>query len=229
MKAINKVEMDLCPNIIYYNDDHSNTHKCLEKLNSGINISFSLPSTWHDLIIELEKDAKFLAFHVDMIEKPLHSTPIEFINSITTIARFIPTCKNLKIAVIIKPTTPLSVIRTLQKCEVQGILLDLNYYSIEDCMISADAFINNILYWPKQILSKLPGNIKTTANIDNINLTTRQEQVFRFIIERGSSNKVIAKSLGISESAVKLHVTGILRKYGAKNRTQLAVFSKVIS
>ena len=61
---------------------------------------------------------------------------------------------------------------------------------------------------------------------DEIKLTPRQEQILYLIQERGSSNKVIAKTLGITESTVKLHVGLVLKKYGVRNRTQLAVYSK---
>jgi two-component system nitrate/nitrite response regulator NarL len=101
----------------------------------------------------------------------------------------------------------------------------LNYYDISEVANSANAHINGIPYWPKHIISRLPGNIKKTSTDNPVSLTTRQEQVFRMITERGSSNKVIAKALGITESTVKLHVTEIFKKYGVKSRTQLAVFS----
>ena len=57
-------------------------------------------------------------------------------------------------------------------------------------------------------------------------MTPRQEQIHTLISTRGASNKVIAKTLNISESTVKLHVSAVLKKYGVKNRTQLALFSK---
>lgn len=59
-----------------------------------------------------------------------------------------------------------------------------------------------------------------------IKLTTRQSQILALVSERGASNKVIARMLDISESTVKLHVSAILKKYGVRNRTQLAIFSK---
>jgi DNA-binding NarL/FixJ family response regulator len=70
---------------------------------------------------------------------------------------------------------------------------------------------------PKKIKKKRPNEIE---------LTTRQSQILKLIQERGCSNKHIAKILNLTESTVKLHVGGILKKYNLKNRTQLAVFSK---
>lgn len=59
-----------------------------------------------------------------------------------------------------------------------------------------------------------------------VKLTARQHQIFDIITTRGASNKHIAKMLNISESTVKLHVGSIFKKYGVRNRTQLAVFAK---
>lgn len=81
------------------------------------------------------------------------------------------------------------------------------------------AAINKTKHIPK--VMKKPKNKKTKAVL----LTPRQSQIFSIIVTRGCSNKTIAKMLNISESTVKLHMGAILKKYGAKNRTQLVAFS----
>ena len=48
---------------------------------------------------------------------------------------------------------------------------------------------------------------------------------FNLIAKRGLSNRKIADVLKISEYTVKIHVSAILRLYGVKNRTQLALAS----
>jgi DNA-binding NarL/FixJ family response regulator len=184
-----------------------------------------MPSIWSELAVELEKGAESLVFHIDMITKSIHSTTIEFIDAINTTIKFIPNTKTLKIAVLITPSTPLSVVRTLQKSGIQGIVLDLNYYSVEEVATSVNALVNKIPFWPKHIIDSLPGNIKKKHSSEDMSLTTRQEEVFKLVTERGSSNKAIAKLLGISESTVKLHLSKIFKKYGVRSRTQLAIFS----
>jgi DNA-binding NarL/FixJ family response regulator len=62
-----------------------------------------------------------------------------------------------------------------------------------------------------------------TAVVNNIKLTSRQNQVLTLVCHRGISNKAIAKILEISESTVKIHISAILKKYGVRNRTQLAL------
>ena len=59
----------------------------------------------------------------------------------------------------------------------------------------------------------------TAAKAD---LTPRESEVLEFLL-RGASNKEIARSLDLQVVTVKLHVRGICRKLGAKNRTQAAL------
>ncbi len=53
-------------------------------------------------------------------------------------------------------------------------------------------------------------------------LTARQNEVLQ-LLALGHSNKEIAKSLGLLEGTVKVHVRDILRKLGVSNRTQAAM------
>ncbi len=52
--------------------------------------------------------------------------------------------------------------------------------------------------------------------------TPRQREVLKLLGE-GRPNKVIARQLGMCESTVKVHVRHIMRKLGARNRTQVAL------
>ena len=52
-------------------------------------------------------------------------------------------------------------------------------------------------------------------------ITPRQTDVLRLLIE-GRSNKGIARKLGLSESAVKFHLSALFRHFGASNRVEAA-------
>lgn len=52
----------------------------------------------------------------------------------------------------------------------------------------------------------------------------REQDILR-CLAAGSSNKCIARNLSITESTVKAHVRSILRKLGAENRTQAAIWA----
>lgn len=54
------------------------------------------------------------------------------------------------------------------------------------------------------------------------NLTAREREVLD-LLTKGMSNKEIARQLELQEVTIKLHVRGICRKLGAKNRTQAAL------
>ena len=56
-------------------------------------------------------------------------------------------------------------------------------------------------------------------------LNPREKQVLDHI-KRGETNKDIARALGLKLVTVKLHVRGVCRKLGAKNRTQAAMFAR---
>lgn len=56
-------------------------------------------------------------------------------------------------------------------------------------------------------------------------LTPRELQMLRGLI-KGGTNKEIARSLGIQEPTVKLHMKTLYRKIGAANRTQAALIAR---
>lgn len=103
-------------------------------------------------------------------------------------------------------------------------------WGYEDVRDDVRAYTHSDMSMPKKVLDLLrPRRVRTVRvarRSDEIYLTPRQRQIFNLISTRGSSNKTIAKLLDISESTVKLHTSAILKKYGVKNRTQLAVFAK---
>lgn len=55
-------------------------------------------------------------------------------------------------------------------------------------------------------------------------LTKRQQDVLGWV-QQGATNKSIAKRMNISESTVKLHITGILKAYGVQSRAQLLAYA----
>ena len=177
---------------------------------------------WDDLGALLEQNPHQLIFHVGVITDEI--TVPEFVSMLETLIR-ISCNKPVPIGIAIEATTPLKIVKEFQKCGVHGIIPSASTFGFVETTKGINALFNRIPYWPKHILDQLPTFVKKPVAPSSLKLTERQAQVFRLIAERGASNKVIAKSLGITESAVKLHVTKIFKKYGVRNRTQLAVFS----
>jgi len=62
---------------------------------------------------------------------------------------------------------------------------------------------------------------RRAPSVKETRLTSRQSQVLNRVI-RGRENKQIAKELGVSEQAVKEHVSLLLQRFGVPNRAALA-------
>lgn len=73
-------------------------------------------------------------------------------------------------------------------------------------------------YFPAAIAQKL------ASREERESLTTRELEVLQLIVE-GNSNKEIMDKLDISVGTVKLHVSHILEKLGAADRTQAAIMA----
>lgn len=210
-------------NIVYFNTDHSKSQSCTEKLSSELGCTYTLPSTWAELTSSIEGGERYIAFHINMI-KDAGVSIAEFIDAITNITKFMQGVA-LKIGVVITDQTPLKDIKDLQKTAVTGLLLDINCYPVNEVALATTELLDNRPYWPKNIIEKLPGNIKKKRKLNNneIKLTERQQDIFNLVARRGLSNKKIAQILNITESTVKVHVSAILKAYRVRNRTQLAL------
>lgn len=102
-------------------------------------------------------------------------------------------------------------------------------FTVEEKQLSLVEMLACQQHIPKRIQNLLNENKqrkKRRVDTLEISLTKRQQQILDLITDRAASNKLIARMLNISESTVKLHMTQLLKKYGAVNRTQLALFSK---
>jgi two-component system nitrate/nitrite response regulator NarL len=64
-----------------------------------------------------------------------------------------------------------------------------------------------------------------TAQADHVNgLSDREMQILGYLLN-GAQNKQIARDLQICEGTVKVHLKAILKKIGAQNRTQAALWA----
>lgn len=58
--------------------------------------------------------------------------------------------------------------------------------------------------------------------VDPLRMTVREREVFAYLA-KGCTNKEIADTLNLQLATVKLHVRGVCRKIGARNRTEAAL------
>jgi DNA-binding NarL/FixJ family response regulator len=73
--------------------------------------------------------------------------------------------------------------------------------------------------------SEVGGRAPAPVSGDPMRLSPQELRILRRLAE-GQSNYTIAYEAGITESTVKVHVKSILRKIGANNRTQAAVWAR---
>jgi len=139
-----------------------------------------------------------------------------------------PKRRNTKIFVIVDENTNPILVKQVMNfpdiATVSWLLKDpADYQSVEE---HAKRIIDGDFTPHPKVLELIKPKKKIVKKPNTITLTVRQAQILQLVQDRGCSNKHIARMLGLSESTVKLHMSAIFKKYGVKNRTQLAVFSK---
>lgn len=208
---------------IYFRDDMDTylTPEILDKATTGIDAKFKMCKSWSELSLALYECPKNIVFHIDMVQRH-GGTIAEFMLMLETMMKYSGHLIKPNIGVGIEITTPLSVIKELQKHKILAIVPSSTTIGAEHTNIAIKNMLNDEPHWPKDIINKLPGNKKSSTK-SNIHLTDRQQQVYNLIATRGLSNKQIARTLNISESTVKIHVSAIMKSMCVRNRTQLAL------
>jgi DNA-binding NarL/FixJ family response regulator len=193
----------------------------VQKFNEQLPLDICYCDSWEDMGNAISCKPHQIVVHINTIKR-LETTIPEIISMIET--RLKLAGLHIPIAVGIEPDTTLSVIKELKKCGVAGIIPSTAKWGPDETITAICSLANRTPYWPKHIISQLPGNKPVIKNKKSgISVTPRQSQVLDLVCNRGLSNKQIAKSLNISESTVKIHIGCILKEYGVRNRTQLVL------
>ena len=80
---------------------------------------------------------------------------------------------------------------------------------------------------PQAVLPGRPAAAPTLENLRSV-LTERQVEVLR-LLSQGKPNKLIGRSLGISEGTVKIHLAAIFRALNVRNRTEAVVAAQTLT
>lgn len=149
------------------------------------------------------------------------------INLIESLNEFVKDKITIDIAPIIFSPMPRLFLNNIRKRNIVGFIPAVEAFGEEE---SSRAY-NELLFgsgehWPACVEKDIPTiPTDTKHNRAPIKLTRRQQQILELVSHRGLSNKRIAQHLKISESTVKVHMSAILKAYGLRNRTQLAIAS----
>ena len=103
--------------------------------------------------------------------------------------------------------------RTLQSGALAYLTKDVGKEELIEAILSVLA---GKRYLPPSVAALLAGRTPGSA------LTDREADVLRLLV-KGSTNKEIGDHLGIAENTVRIHVSRILDKLGATDRTQAAL------
>ena len=202
-------QTDTCPLII----DQSSTITHYDNLDLLIKGFDSANTT--DLII----------IDVPLLFKEHKSAIFDSLDLLSTVLNCLYKCN------VITPIPYVAILDDSLSVKVIETLVGLKYINgffpasgtLEGKQLAESEIANGMCHLPDSIVKKIqPTNTKVK---DEITLTPRQQEILSIIKQRGASNKVIARMLGITESTVKLHITAILKKHKVRNRTQLALFS----
>jgi DNA-binding NarL/FixJ family response regulator len=69
----------------------------------------------------------------------------------------------------------------------------------------------------------LPQDVASCAVGDRLSMLTGREQEVSRAVAKGSSNKEIARQLGITERTVKAHIGSVFQKLNVRDRLHLAL------
>lgn len=213
-------------------------NQCAQKLQEELNITIDAVSSIHDIFPKLSDPG----FNPDAIVIAIEdfydikgADVFDIVNTLSTLIKctvFRDGTKTKRrateIIAIVGDETDRNLIRGL--ISIPNVHLGLRLctsFTYDDIANDVRKYLfNKDFSIPKKIQDLLKTKKSQRKNqVDVITLTPRQLQILALVTTRGASNKVIAKMLNLSESTVKLHMSAIFKKYGVRNRTQLAVFA----
>jgi len=88
----------------------------------------------------------------------------------------------------------------------------------EELLSAIQSVHRGLRYLPHAALGRL------AERMPAVELTPRESEVLS-CITKGCSNREIAEQLGIAEKTVRIHVSAVLEKMGARDRTQATIFA----
>lgn len=152
------------------------------------------------------------------------------LNGIADLKKYLETLPPIPV-VIVSGSRQRSTIRSAIEAGARGYVLKSSNGEILKHVLPL--VLSGELYIPAQAVSndEAGADVESGAspldeggdfNPDFKSLTPRETQVLK-LLTLGYSNKEIARSLGMLEGTVKVHVKSIMKKLGVNNRTQAAI------
>lgn len=171
--------------------------------------------SWTELNVLLSKGPGHISINTNVFTSTDVATIKETVGMLQTALKLAQL--DISIVLVVENNTSRHVVLEAKKLGLQGLIPYHGDWDPADIMAGLAAMTDRKVHWPQHIIDQLP-NPHSNSNIYS---TPRQQEIGDLIVQRGVSNKQIAKSMGISESAVKTHLTKMFKKHGVANRSQL--------
>lgn len=196
-------------------------------------ISLALESLYKDVTIlqaSSAEEASHMAKETSSLDLILLDLMMPGLNGIAELKNYIDSLPKVPI-VVVSGSRQRSTIRAAIEAGARGYILKSSNGEILKHVLPL--VLSGELYVPAQAVANedsTPGGEfeaspleeNSDFNPDFKSLTPRETQVLK-LLTLGYSNKEIARSLGMLEGTVKVHVKSIMKKLGVNNRTQAAI------
>lgn len=215
-----------CPRVptstISQSDELASIYKVADTLKEKSGIEATIAPSWSALINLLQDEKRnnmLVVFRLDFLERE-NMALSEVLTMLSSLTKFVSS-KTINIAVVVPEPCSSELISQLKRNEVLGIVPGMRFFEHEHTIEAYERLRRGHSHWPAVAIAiPMKRYVRKKRGVD---LTKRQHEIFVLIAKRGLSNAKIADTLKISEYTVKIHVSAILRRYGVKNRTQLAL------
>jgi DNA-binding NarL/FixJ family response regulator len=213
--------------VIYFDKNDKNYNReNLSSVGEFTNSKIDVVNSWSELmgLLATRTETGFVLalFNQDLLDLP-GTTLNEIVSAMNTVSSLTGHTSRIGVGVVINEKCDQKFIQHLKRSGVNGIVPNLNAFSKADFYEAVDILLVGSTHWPESCIQSKPKSSYRKPNEYGIRLTDRQREIMALVANRGLSNKKIAQILNISESTVKVHVSSILKAYGVRNRTQLAL------
>jgi DNA-binding NarL/FixJ family response regulator len=192
-------------------------------LEENSDLIINIIPNWNSLIENLNFDddvKKLIVFRLDYLQRKnmLLDEVLEMLQSLT---KFISSEAKIDLAVVVWQPINSELIEKLKRNRVLGIIPAVRFWDKKHSIEAYQTLRQSIPYWPSVAI--LPELVRYKSKKKEVKLTDREKEIFNLVARRGLSNKKVSQMLSIKENTVKQHVGSIFKKYGVRNRTQLAL------
>lgn len=217
-------------NIIYYKcASCSISDLVISRLEEDLNCKIEIVLSWPALIVKLgilfEDNPNLIpTVLIDMcVLAGNNLTVSETMSMVSSMYRCMTSPTKPYMGVVLDQPYGNSVFKDLHENDILGLVPNAPGFGYEHISAAISSISSGHVYWPKTVVDVLTKHANPKYSIVGIHVTPRQQEVLNLVCNRGLSNKKIASVLNISESTVKIHISAILKEYGVRNRTQLAL------